>query len=376
MRITLITGFLGAGKTTFLRRFIADHSAASSTGVIINDLSQLEVDGELVRMGDLVSEKNGTLVSIRAGSISSERREDFLAALKSMHSSGIEHLIIETSGSTEPHVVIGEILAAEAGTLHAVATLVDARMLLHDYDGGQSLLAHLAHTSETITAESVLIEQLRVASVIVITKLDIIREDQLAPLLRSIQAINPDAILVGCAHGNIEPSVILQAPPYGKEMDSSGRETRRSDIDSIVIRDPRPLHPQRFFDLYRERLGIGLFRSKGFIWFASRPGHVLLWNQAGGAMGLEFLATWRTHVLEKDTRLLAEERDHLRQQLNAQHPLFGDRSCELTLIGHVRDLKIFGNELMDCFCTDEEITHWQNGGSFPDPWPAKLKVIR
>lgn len=376
MRITLITGFLGAGKTTFLRRFISDHSGTSHTGVIINDLSQLEVDGELVRMGDLVSEKDGTLVSIRAGSISGERREEFLPALKSMGASGIEHLIIETSGSTEPRVVIGVILGSGVGTLHAVATLVDARMLLHDYEGGKSLLAHLTHTSETITAESILIEQLRVAGVIVITKLDIIREDQLTPLLRSIQAINPEAVLVGCAHGNIEPSVILQAPPYNREMQPSGRETRESDIDSIVVRDPRPLHPQRFFDLYRERLGVGLFRSKGFIWFVSRPGHVLLWNQAGGAMGLEFLSTWRTHILETDTRLLAEEKNHLRQQLDALHPLFGDRSCELTLIGHERDLDIFGNELMDCFCTDEEITHWQNGGSFPDPWPANLKVMR
>ena len=376
MRITLITGFLGAGKTTFLRRFIAEHSGTSRTGVIINDLSQLEVDGELVRMGDLVSEKDGTLVSIRAGSISGERREEFQTALRSMQASGIRHLMIETSGSTEPRVVIGEILASGTGTLHAVATLVDARMLLHDYDGGQSLLAHLAHTSERITAESVLIEQLRVASIIVITKLDIIREDQLVPLLRSIQAINPDATLVGCAHGNIEPSVILKAPPYERKMESISHENRESDIGSIVIRDPRPLHPQRFFDLYRERLGIGLFRSKGFIWFASRPGHVLLWNQAGGAMGLEFLATWRTYVLENDARLLAEERDHLRKQLEALHPLFGDRSCELTLIGHERDLDIFGNELMDCFCTDTEIEHWRNGGTFPDPWPANLKVMR
>ena len=375
MRITLITGFLGAGKTTFLRRFISDHSAASRTGVIINDLSQLEVDGELVRMSDLVSEKDGTLISIRAGSISAERREDFLTSIKSMRASGIEHLIIETSGSTEPRVVIGEILAAEVGILHAVATLVDARMLLHDYEGGQSLLAHLDDTPDTITAESVLIEQLRVASAIIITKLDIIREDQLAPLLRSIQAINPEAVLVGCAHGRIEPSIVLQAPPYRKEIETRSYETRKSDIDSIVIRDPRPLHPQRFFDLYQQRLGVGLFRSKGFIWFPSRSGQVLLWNQAGGAMGLEFLATWRTHVLENDKRLLAEEMAHLRRQLEALNPLFGDRSCELTLIGHRHDLTIFSRELMDCFCTEDEIRHWQGGGSFPDPWPANLKVM-
>jgi G3E family GTPase len=290
----------------------------------------------------------------------------------------MDHLIIETSGSTEPEVVIREILASGIGTLHAVTTLVDARMLLHDYDGGKNLLAISTHDPRRLTAEGLLIGQLRAASVIVLTKLDIVPEDQLTPMLRVIQAINPDATLVGCAHGNMEPSVILQAPPY-TPRDSGGSvasPARESLIESIVIRDPRPLHPQRFFDLYQERLGVALFRSKGFIWFASRPGHVLLWNQAGGAMGLEFLATWRTHVLENDTRLLAEEKAHLKRQLDALNPLFGDRSCELTLIGHKRDLDIFGIELMDCFCTDGEIDHWRKGGTFPDPWPVNLKVMR
>lgn len=376
MRITLITGFLGAGKTTFLRRFLADHSAATRTGVIVNDLSQLEVDGELIRMGDLVSEKDGTLTSIRAGSISGERRDDFAKALKSMADSRIDHLIIETSGSSEPQAVIAEILASSLGTLHAVVTLVDARMLLHDYGGGESLLAHLGSTPEIITAESLLIGQLRVASVIVLTKLDIVKENQLAPLLRTLQVIHPTATLVGCAHGKMDAAVLLNAPPFEFNIAQQEGGIRKSDIGSVVITDPRPLHPQRFFDLYRERLGVGLFRSKGFIWLASRSSQVLLWNQAGGAMGLEFLATWRVHVLENDTRLLAEEKEHLRQQNTTLHPLFGDRNCELTLIGHKRDLEIFGSELTDCFCTDEEITHWQNGGTFPDPWPANLKIMR
>ena len=266
MRITLITGFLGAGKTTFLRRFLADHSAATRTGVIVNDLSRLDVEGELVRMGDLVSEKDGTLISIRAGSISGERRDDFAKALKSMADSGIDHLIIETSGSTEPQAVLAEILASSFGTLHAVATLVDARMVLHDYDGGKSLLAHLGNTPETITAESLLIGQLRVASVIVLTKLDIVREDQLAPLLRTLQAIHPTATLVGCAHGKMDSAVLLNAPPYEFDIAPQDGGIRESDIGSVVITDPRPLHPQRFFDLYQERLGVGLFRSKGFIW--------------------------------------------------------------------------------------------------------------
>jgi G3E family GTPase len=295
-----------------------------------------------------------------------------------MRQSGIRHLLIETSGGADPRIVIEEILSAGVGELHTVATFVDARMLLHDYDGGRHLLDLLERPAEISSAEALLIEQLQVASVIVITKLDIVQEELLSPVLRALQTINPTATLVGGAHGHVHRSVLLDTPAYqSPQIDITTKSItgRKNEIGSRVIRDPRPLHPQRFFDLYRDRLGIGLFRSKGFIWFASRPGHVLLWNQAGGAMGLEFLATWRTHVLEHDKRLLSEEKDLLKRQLDELHPLFGDRSCELTLIGHARDLENFGADLMGCFCTDAELAHWQDGGDFSDPWPANLKIL-
>ena len=292
-----------------------------------------------------------------------------------MTASGISHVIIETSGSSEPEAVIDAITQSGTGTLHAVATVVDARMLLHDFDEGKSLHHFLNQSFDTITAESLLISQLRVASLIILTKLDLVPEDKLPSLLRAIQSVNPNATLVGCAHGNIDTAIILDAPTYQRKPRTATAIPRGSEIGSTVIRDPRPLHPQRFFELYREKLGLGLFRSKGFIWFASRPSQVLLWNQAGGAMGLEFLATWKSHILRHDPRLLPDEKDFLSQRLAALHPQFGDRSCDLTLIGHARDLEIFGSALLNCFCTDEEIRHWQDGGTFPDPWPANLKIM-
>ncbi len=376
MRITLITGFLGAGKTTFLRRFLKEHPPQAKFGAIINDLSQLEVDGELIRMGHLVSEEEGTLVSLCDGSISGNRLDDLLKAVEAMRDAGIEHLLIETSGGSESGIVARELYQRFPGLLHAVAAFIDARMLLHDYDGGRSLLAH-SEAAPTLSAEALLVGQLRSASVSVLTKLDLIPEAKLPAMLRVLQTLNPAATLAGCAHGKLDSTIILNAPAYAPIDEKVARPVARgSDIGTLVISDPRPLHPQRFYDLYRERLGVGLFRSKGFIWFASRPAQVLLWNQAGGAMGLEFLATWRAAVLAHDTQLLPEEKQLLREQLANLHPIFGDHSCDLTLIGHTRDREIFGRELVDCFCTAEEIQHWKNGGVFPDPWPANLKVIQ
>ena len=192
--------------------------------------------------------------------------------------------------------------------------------------------------------------------------------------------IHPGATLAACAYGRMDPSVLLDAPPYAETTGATGPVNAPGEedglISAIVIRDVRPLHPQRFYDLYREHLPLGLYRSKGFLWFASRSEQCLLWNQAGGAMGLELLSYWRAHILAHDTRLLPEEREHLAARLHDAHPVFGDRGCELTLIGLPRDRDRFAESLRACFCTEAEIKRWQAGGDFPDPWPKRLKLLQ
>ena len=89
-------------------------------------------------------------------------------------------------------------------------------------------------------------------------------------------------------------------------------------------------------------------------------------------MGIELVAFWKAHLLENGTRLLPEEKDHLREMLFGRDPIFGDRNCELTLIGLARDVRIFEAELLKCFCTPEEIRAWREGTLFDDPWPSKL----
>lgn len=378
MRITLITGFLGAGKTTFLKRLLREHGEHTRFGVIVNDLSELEVDGELIRLGHAVSEENGTLISLYHGSISDVRRRDFSQALRQMKESGVEHVVVETSGGSRPVAVIKEMQSYEGCALHGVACLVDARAMIHDYDGGPGLLRKLVENEDTEcrSTENLLTEQLQVASHIIVTKVDMTDEHSLPLLFRAMQVLNPRAQLIASAYGKIDFQTLLNAQPYSHDLEMPDLPVDDdSEIGFTVIRDARPLHPQRFYDQYRLRLGTGLFRSKGFIWLASRPDQVPLWNQAGGAMGLEFLATWRAHILETDKRLLPEETTHLKQLLVNAHPLFGDRGCEITLIGLKRDRDIFSNELMQCFCTREEIEYWQRGGVFLDPWPRQLRSI-
>ncbi len=375
MKVTLLTGFLGAGKTTTLKRILREHGAAEQFGVIVNDLSELEVDGELIRNGDLVSEKNGTLVSLTNGSISDRNREGFHAALRRMQTRGLPHVLIEASGGADPAVLIEDLAALPGIALHAVIALVDARALLHDYEGG----ARLARPSATF-AERLLVGQLATASVIALSKTDLVDGQPLETMLRALGTLNSAATLTACTYGKLDARFLLAAPRYDLPSLRSRRNGRHTltpaecDIGTDVIRDSRPFHPQRFYELYRDRLGLGIFRSKGFLWFASRPDDAFLWNQSGGTMGLEWLGTWRASILN-DPRLLREERELLEQKLATAHPLFGDRDCELTIIGTSKDREIFTRELAACFCTEEEVSHWQRGKPFPDPWPKNIKTL-
>jgi len=290
MQVTLLTDFLGAGKTTFLKRLLHAHPDRRF-GVIVNDFSELEVDGELVRLGHAVGEESGTRST-------------------------------------------GNLLAG----------------------------------------------QLQAASVIVVSRIDLVPEDALPLLLRSLQVIHPVAALAACACGGLDATVLFDAPPHAETAGASRSATAPGEedgpISAVVIRDLHPLQSQRFYDLYREHLPLGLYRSKGFLWFASRSDQCLLWNQAGGAMGLELISYWRAHILEHDTRLLPEEREHLGNKMRDTHSVFGDCACELTLIGLPRDRNRFATSLRDCFCTEAEIARWQAGGDFPDPWPKRLKLLQ
>ena len=123
-------------------------------------------------------------------------------------------------------------------------------------------------------------------------------------------------------------------------------------------------------------MGTGLYRTKGFLWLASRSGHVLLWQQSGSQIALELTGLWRAEVVQDpEGKLLPEEIEHLKAQLESKHPIFGDRHNELTFIGIKADLDSFASALKEALCTEEEIMAWQEGETFTDPWPKSIRSI-
>ena len=147
-------------------------------------------------------------------------------------------------------------------------------------------------------------------------------------------------------------------------------------FESIVFRDPRPFHPQRLYEVCQTQLGTGPYRTKGFMWLASRPADVLLWQQASSQITLELTGLWQAEAVQNSHgQLTAQEVSLLERQLEATHPIFGDRNNELTLIGLPAACQVFANALQSALCTEDEVAAWQRGELFPGSWPQSLKTI-
>lgn len=367
MDIILLTGFLGTGKTTTLRRLLTITFAGRAPGVIVNDLSDLEVDGELIRLTDTVSERHGSLASLTAGAISAGQRTAFAAALRAMADRGRELVLVEASGGAHPAPICAEIAALPGTRLAAVITFVDARALHHDHSDGLALEA-----SEASPTATLLTAQVRAASLLLLTKLDLVPAAIAPRLVTALQALNPNALITSAQHGRFDTDLLDTLPPPPTIPAEPPPDS--DDFAAAILRDPRPFHPGRLHRLFVGGLPLGLHRTKGFLWLASRPADVLLLNQAGGALGLELLGTWRAALLDHGN-LLPDERTALARQLRGSHPRFGDRINELTLIGAEPDRSQFLAHLTGCLCTEEEIQQWEAGAAWEDPWPRRLRVL-
>jgi G3E family GTPase len=377
--ITLVTGFLGSGKTTLLRRMLTQ-AGGTRLGLIVNDMSELEVDGDLLRDPETQNEGKGNFVSIHSGSISGTQRESFAVVLDAWSSrEDLDHVVIETSGSTHPWPLIEQIESREAYKLDSLVTLIDAKMLKEDLNSGRALLGlvegHLG----------LMLAQVQLATHLLLTKMEGMAPKEVEAMAGHLLSLNSEALLLGVSYGRIDPSRLLGTARFdgarARRISSSWQagsnlDASMFDLGSTVVSDPRPLHPMRLWTLFREKLGAGIHRSKGFLWMPSRDRDVLLWNQAAGGISLELSAYWKAAlVTNPDGRLVPEEIASLRAMLEGAHPVFGDRTCDLTVIGTERDRRVFVEALWECFCTDAEVLHWQKGGLFEDPWPKTLRQV-
>lgn len=311
--VTVLSGFLGAGKTTLLNHVLANRSGMR-VAVIVNDMSEVAVDGDLVRGGGALSRTEERLVEMSNGCICCTLRDDLLVEVARLAREGrFDYLLIESSGISEPMPVAATFaFPAEDGSvlqdiarLDTMVSLVDAGAFLRELEGGDDLAERGldAYEGDERTVSDLLVDQTEFADVLVLNKLDLVTDEQAERVEAAVRRLNPAARLVRAERGRVDPAQVLgtglfdlerasQAPGWVAELNGDHvPETEEYGISSIVFRGDRPFHPGRLWELAADRLDSGEFgtvlRSKGFFTLASRPGVGGLWSQAGPVLHTE-----------------------------------------------------------------------------------------
>ena len=217
---------------------------------------------------------------------------------------------------------------------------------------------------------------------LLLTKVDRIEQYKLQTIAESIHALNPLVSVVSVPWGNLPIDDALEMPEYDYHrveqliqelkpvIEAENHDERPYNLATRVIEDDRPFHPQRLWDTCNTHLGQQIYRSKGFFYLSSRDNVSLLWNQAAAGISLQLIGYWRAGILEDEDNGLDEmEIEALQERLANEKGRFGDRRCQLTVIGDKSQVDWFVESLRQCFLTEDEIEHWQSGGEFPDPWP-------
>ncbi|MFG3093010.1 GTP-binding protein [Streptomyces antibioticus] len=312
--VTVLSGFLGAGKTTLLHHVLTNREGLR-VAVIVNDISEVNIDAALVRGGEAaLSRTEERLVEMTNGCICCTLRDDLLEEVGRLAREGrFDYLLIESSGISEPMPVAATFAFArdDGATLSDVArldtmvTVVDAANFLTELAHGDELVERGLdqYEGDERTVSDLLMDQIEFADVIVLNKLDLVDADAAERLQAALTRLNPTARIVRAAHGRVRVGDVVgtglfdleqaqQAPGWVMELNGDHvPETEEYGVSSTVFRAEVPFHPERLWTFVTSRLDSGVYgqilRSKGFFTLGSRPHVTGLWSQAGSVARFE-----------------------------------------------------------------------------------------
>lgn len=388
--VTVLSGYLGSGKTTLLNHILNNRDGLK-VAVIVNDMSEVNVDAALVKSGGALSRTEEKLVEMSNGCICCTLRDDLLREVEKLASSGrFDYILIESSGISEPVPVAQtftyedpelEIDLTSIARLDTMVTVVDANRFWHDFSSGDSLLdrGETAGEGDVRDIVDLLIDQIETCDVLLLNKCDLVEETELNKLEGVLRKLQPQAKIIRTVKGVVDPKEILNTGlfDFDRTSLSSGwiaelnkkehtPESEEYGIGSFVYRRRRPFHPQRlsfFFSNWPEEI----VRAKGFVWLAARGDIAGSLSQAGPSIQFGPAGYWLASMPKAEQMEVLASEPELKAKWDEQ---WGDRVNEIVFIGIGADQAGIEARLDRCLLDDEEMGQDWTLFNNPLPWPS------
>jgi G3E family GTPase len=394
--VTVLSGFLGAGKTTVLSH-ILNNRQGKRVAVIVNDMSDINIDAAIVKSQVSLNHKEEKLIEMSNGCICCTLREDLLIEVSKLAKDNkFDYLVIESTGISEPLPVAetftftdeNGVSLSDVATLDTMVTVVDAVNFLKDYDEAKYLQesGESRDEDDDRSVADLLVDQVEFADVLLISKIDLVKSTELEKLTAILKTLNTSARIIPISNGEVAVQDVLstghfnferaqQSPGWLKEMRGEHiPETEEYGISSFSYVARRPFYPEKFYQFLHGSEKFGkLIRSKGYFWLSSRPEFVGQWSQAGGIARYGYAGMFWKAVPKQDW---PKDKESLEAIETYWEEPFGDMRQELIFIGQSLNQQAMVSALDNCLLSDDDLLkgkeYWR---TLKDPFPAWVENV-
>lgn len=380
--VTVLSGFLGAGKTTLLNHILHNKDGLK-VAVIVNDMSEINIDAGLVAKEQTLSRTEEKLVEMSNGCICCTLREDLIIEVKRLAKENrFDYLLIESTGISEPVPVAqtftfstedGSVDLSTFSYIDTMVTVVDAYNFFRDFNTDEVLADRdlTDDPADNRTIVNLLTDQVEFANVIIINKADLVTPDVIKVLKAALRKLNSDANIIVSEFGKVPLADIINTGSFDfeKAQTSAGwlkelenehiPETEEYGISSFVFRSKKPFHPQRWLNFLGEHYPSNTIRAKGLFWLASRPDLAVNFSQAGGSMRVETAGVWWCSMPYSERIRYSAFHDNQYDIEESWDSNWGDRKNEIVFIGQQLNREEYISQLEKCLLNDDEIKNWK-----------------